>query len=141
MTEEFENAMNESLTIENAANYLQYNRKKTPSSSRINILVDGYRKGARWAYGWCCGREVAKKTSVAIDGWRKQQAIIEKLKEAVEYYADLNRWEPTTHDFTLDGTGCADFSCHKLYVGQPPYQVGGKRARQALAEVEEMEKE
>lgn len=58
---------------------------------------------------------------------------IEKLRDALKFYASPTRWEWTTHESTYDGIGCTDFESFKS-LAQGPSQVGGKTARAALAE-------
>jgi hypothetical protein len=58
-----------------------------------------------------------------------------KLVEALKFYANPETWESTTHDSTRDGCGCMDFSSY-MNPFQGPVQVGGKRAREAIAEFE-----
>jgi hypothetical protein len=59
----------------------------------------------------------------------------EKMKAALEFYADENNWEWTTQPSTYDGCGLSDLDRQKeIAVGY--YQVGGKRAREALKGIE-----
>jgi len=62
---------------------------------------------------------------------------LEVAKKALQWYANPDHWEETTNESTKDGCGISDFSIMKFEYGRAPMQIGGKRARQALKEIEE----
>lgn len=75
-----------------------------------------------------CFDEMANKQK-----WSSPERV-KILTDALEYYADRNRWESTTHESTRDGVGCGDFELIKTGISEGYEQVGGKRARTALLE-------
>lgn len=63
-----------------------------------------------------------------------EKARSAKLVEALRFYANFDRWEWTTHESTRDGIGLGDFGSYMTNIG--PTQIGGKTAREAIAEYE-----
>lgn len=75
-------------------------------------------------------------TAQARNALPKLLKVVRVLKEGLSYYGSVQRWESTTHESTRDGIGCGDFETRKLEIGSGYEQVGGKHAREALAEAE-----
>jgi len=65
-----------------------------------------------------------------LDSLRESLAV---AVEALEFYGNIHIWEWTTVESTRDGIGCSDFSHTTCITG--PVQVGGKKAREALATI------
>lgn len=55
----------------------------------------------------------------------------ERMREALEHYANPASWLPTTHESTHDGQDLTDYEVIKIEPGVVR-QVAGKRARAAL---------
>lgn len=104
---------------------------KPDGGLETNLAAFWFDVGAEWAWG-----EVKSKTFIPSDEWydlkdqlEKLQAERQKLRECVEFYADVNNWYDDCGDCLFDNIKC-DMSNQDQYDG-----IGGKRARQCLKEI------
>jgi len=117
---EFKKARDEAATID-----------KTKPGIRDHCFL----RGSDWAYEWCMNQPTEKQVWLTrtefYEKHIQQQAIIERLKEALEFYAKPESIEPS-----LVENKKASKTFYPPMIKKDFYDV----AEQALADVKELEK-